>query len=188
MDPFNDDRDKRRKNPFDFIGDDEFEKIFDEMQKWFESSNFKDLFEDMLRGGIEPNKGFIRGLSFKIGPDGKPRIQEFGNRPTRTPKGNPTISEEREPLTDIIEGKDNVAITIEIPGVEKKEDIDLNVKENTLEIKVDALQRKYHKVVNLPSKVKPKSTKATYKNGILDIVLEKKDKKKSGTGFKVSIK
>ena len=46
MEPFNEDdaRDKRRRNPFDFIGDDEFEKIFDEMQKWFDSSNFKDLF------------------------------------------------------------------------------------------------------------------------------------------------
>jgi HSP20 family protein len=187
MDPFNDDRNRRRKNPFDFIDDDEFEKIFDEMQKWFESSNFKELFEDMLHGGIEPNKSFIRGLSFKMGPDGKPRIQEFGNRPTRTPTGNSIISEEREPLTDIIEGKDDIAITIEIPGVEK-EDINLNVKENNFEIKVDAPQRKYHKVVDLPCKVKSKSTKATYKNGILDIVLEKKEKKKGGTGFKVSIK
>ena len=144
MEPFNedDDRDKRRRNPFDFIGDDEFEKIFDEMQKWFDSSNFKDLFEDMLHGGIEPNKSFIRGLSFKIGPDGKPRIQEFGNRPTKTPKGNSMISEEREPLTDIIEGKDDVAITIEIPGVEK-EDINLNIKESNFEIKVDAPQRRY---------------------------------------------
>jgi len=108
MEPFDEDKDRRRKNPFDFIGDDEFEKIFDEMQKWFDSSNFKDLFEDMLHGGIESNKSFIRGLSFKIGPDGKPRIQEFGNRPTKTPKGNSMISEEREPLTDIIEGKDEI--------------------------------------------------------------------------------
>lgn len=187
MDPFDNDRNRRRKNPFDFIGDDEFEKIFDEMQKWFESSNFKELFEDMIKNGIEPNKGFIRGLSFKMGPDGKPRIQEFGNRPTRTPKGNSIISEEREPLTDIIEGKEDIAITIEIPGVEK-DDIDLIVKDDTLEIKVDAPQRKYHKVINLPCEAKTESTKATYKNGILDIVLEKKNKKNDNEGFKVSIK
>jgi len=186
MDPFNDDRDKRRKNPFDFISDDEFEKIFNEMQKWFESSNFKELFEDMLRGEIKPNKSFIRGLSFKIGPDGKPRIQEFGNRPTRTPKGNSTISEEREPLTDIIEGEENVAITLEIPGVEKN-DIKLNIKKNTLQIKIDAPHHNYQKIVDLPCNIKPKSTKATYKNGILDIVLEKKEKKKGGGEFKVSI-
>jgi len=187
MDPFNKDRDKRRRNPFDFIGDDEFEKIFDEMQKMFESTNFRELIEDMFQGGFEPNKSFVRGLSFKIGPDGKPKIQEFGNRPTRTPTGNSMISDEREPLTDIIEGKNDIAITIEIPGVEK-ENIDLNVKEDNFEILVDAPQRKYHKVVNLPCMVKPKTTKATYKNGILDVVLEKKDKKKGGTGYKVGIK
>lgn len=186
MDPFDEDKNRRRKNPFDFIGDDEFERIFDEMQKMFENVNFKDLMEDMLRNGIEPNKRFIRGFSVNIGPDGKPKIQEFGNRPIRSPKGTSTISDEREPLTDIIEGDSDIAITIEIPGVEK-DNIDLNVTEETLEIKVDAPERKYHKVVNLPNKVKTKSTKATYKNGILDIVLEKKDNKKGGSGYKVSI-
>lgn len=186
MDPFDEDKNRRRKNPFDFIGDDEFERIFDEMQKMFENINFKDLMEDMLRNGIEPNKRFIRGFSVNIGPDGKPKIQEFGNRPIRSPKGTSTISDEREPLTDIIEGDSDIAITIEIPGVEK-DNIDLNVTEETLEIKVDAPERKYHKVVNLPNKVKTKSTKATYKNGILDIVLDKKDNKKGGSGYKVSI-
>jgi len=186
MDPFDEDKNRRRKNPFDFIGDDEFERIFDEMQKMFENINFKDLMEDMLRDGIEPNKRFIRGFSVNIGPDGKPKIQEFGNRPIRSPKGTSTISDEREPLTDIIEGDSDIAITIEIPGVEK-DNIDLNVTEETLEIKVDAPKRKYHKVLNLPNKVKTKSTKATYKNGILDIVLDKKDNKKGGSGYKVSI-
>jgi HSP20 family protein len=184
MDPF--DKNKKRKNPFDFIDDDEFERIFDDVQKMFESNNFRKLFEDMMREGFDPNKSFVRGLSFRVGPDGKPRIQEFGNRPTKTAKGNAIISEEREPLTDIIEGEDDVAITIEIPGVEK-EDIDLNVKEYELEINVDTPHHKYHKKLDLPCKVKPKSTKATYKNGIIDIVLEKKDKKKNGTGHKVSI-
>ena len=186
MDPFDEDKNRRRKNPFDFIGDDEFERIFDEMQKMFENINLKDLMDDMLRNGIEPNKRFIRGFSVNIGPDGKPKIQEFGNRPIRSPKGTSTISDEREPLTDIIEGDSDIAITIEIPGVEK-DNIDLNVTEETLEIKVDAPERKYHKVVNLPNKVKTKSTKATYKNGILDIVLDKKDKKKGGSAYKVSI-
>jgi HSP20 family protein len=186
MDPFDEDKNRRKKNPFDFIGDDEFERIFDEMQKMFENINLKDLMDDMLRNGIEPNKRFIRGFSVNIGPDGKPKIQEFGNRPIRSPKGTSTISDEREPLTDIIEGDSDIAITIEIPGVEK-DNIDLNVTEETLEIKVDAPERKYHKVVNLPNKVKTKSTKATYKNGILDIVLDKKDTKKDGSGYKVSI-
>jgi len=186
MDPFDNERNKRRKNPFDFIGDDEFERIFDEMQKMFENVNFKDLMDDMLRNGIDSNKHFVKGFNINIGPDGKPKISQFGNRPLKTPTGSSKISDEREPLTDIIEGDSDIAITIEIPGVEK-DDIDLNITEDTLEIKVDAPQRKYSKVVNLPNKVKPKSTKATYKNGILDIVLDKKDKKKDRSGYKVSV-
>ncbi len=105
----------------------------------------------------------------------------------RSPEGVPTISDEMEPLTDIIEGENDVAITVEIPGVEK-EDIDLIATEDTLEIKVDSPKRKYHKRIDLPCNVKTKSTKATYKNGILDIVLDKKEKKKDHGGFKVSIK
>ena len=144
MDPFDEKRNRRKKNPFDFINDDEFERIFDEMQKMFESTNFKEMIEDMFRNGFDPNKRFIHGFSVNMGPDGKPKIQEFGHRSKKTPTGNPVISEEREPLTDIIEGENNVAITVEVPGVEKN-DIDLNVTENMLEIKVNTNQRKYHK-------------------------------------------
>jgi len=187
MDPFGKDRDKRRRrNPFDFIDDDEFERIFDDMQKMFESTDFKEMIEEMIRSGTGEHRRFIHGFSLNIGPDGKPKIQEFGNRPLKTPKGEPTISEEREPITDIIEGDDDVAVTVEIPGVEKK-DIDLNVIGDTLEIKVDAPNWKYHKTVKLPCDVIPKTTKATYKNGILDVVIKRKEKKKPGEGYRVNV-
>ena len=79
-----------------------------------------------------------------------------------------------------------MAVTIEIPGVEK-EDIDLEVTEDTLEINVDNPNRKYHKIIDLPCKVKPKTTKASYKNGVLDIVIKRKEKKKEGEAYHVSI-
>ena len=60
--------------------------------------------EDMFKGGFDPNKRFIHGFSMNVGPDGKPKFQEFGNRPTKNETGEPILSEEREPLTDIIEG------------------------------------------------------------------------------------
>ena len=187
MDPFDEDKDKRkrRRNPFDFIDDDEYERIFEEVQRFFESTNLKEIMDEMMKGGVGSNKRFIHGVSFNIGPDGKPRIQEFGNRPKKS-DGEPVISEEREPLTDIIEGDNDVAVTVEIPGVEKG-DIDLNVKNDTLEIKVDTPKRKYHKRLDLPCGVVPKTTKATYKNGILDVVIKRKEKKKPGSGYKVNI-
>ena len=113
-------------------------------------------------------------------------MEEFGNRQLKDSEGEPLISDEREPLTDIIEGNEEVSVTVEIPGVDK-EDINLNVEESTLEITVDSPYRKYHKIVDLPCDVQPKTTKATYKNGVLDVVIRRKDKKKKGEGYKVNI-
>ncbi len=187
MDSFDDeDNDKRKKNPFDAFRDDDFFKDIFSNDKFMD--DIKKMFEEMLKMSTNTQSGkpIIHGFKFQLGPDGKPQIEDFGNRAIRTPEGEPAISEEIEPLTDIIEGKNDVAITVEIPGVEKN-DIDLVATENTLEINVDAPKRKYHKVIDLPCSVKTKSTKATYKNGILDIVLDKKERKKDDAGFKVSV-
>ena len=104
----------------------------------------------------------------------------------KTPQGEPGISEEREPLSDIIEGDEEVSVTVEIPGVEK-EDIDLNVTEDSLDIRVNSAKRKYHKLLDLPCDVKPKTTKATYKNGILDVVIKRKERKKPGEGYRATV-
>ncbi len=181
------DRRRRRRNPFDIFGFDE-----DFIRDIFEDERIMDdirrMTEELMRmfTNAQPGKPIVHGFKIHIGPDGKPRIEDFGNRPIRTPDGEPQISEEREPLTDIIEGDDDVAVTVELPGVEK-EDIDLNVTKDTLEIKVDTPQRKYHKIVDLPCDVVPKTTKATYKNGVLDIVIKRKEKKKPGEGYRVNI-
>ena len=39
------------------------------------------------------------------------------------------------------------------------------------------LKGKYHELLNLPCDVKPKTMKATYKNGVLDVVVKRKKKK-----------
>jgi HSP20 family protein len=188
MDPFDDEDDERKKrNPFDLFKDDDiFRDIFNDDKVM---GDIKKMAEEMMKmfTNAQPGKPVVHGFKIQFGPDGKPQIEDFGNRSTKTPDGEPTISEEIEPLTDIIEGQNEVAITVEIPGVER-EDIDLHATEDTLEIKVDSPKRKYHKTIDLPCNVKTKSTKATYKNGILDIVLDKKEKKKDDSGFKVSIK
>ena len=188
MDPFERDRDRRKKNPFDIFGiDDDFIKDFfdDDHVK----EDLKRMYEEMMKmfQNAEPGKPFVHGFKIQFGPDGKPRIEDFGNRTVRSPQGKHQISDEREPLTDVIECNDDISVTVEIPGVEK-DDINLTATENTLEIKVDTPQRKYHKTLNLPSEVKPKTTNATYKNGILDVVIKRKAKKKDDTGgYRVNI-
>ncbi len=176
-------RRRREQDPFDMFGNEgEFNKIFSAMERMMERA-----LRDMQTKNIKPGKSFVRGFNVHIGPDGKPRVQEFGNYSQKASNGETQWSEEREPLVDIIENRNNVAVTVEIPGVEK-EDINLDVKDQKLEISVNHPDRKYHKTVDLPCNVKSKTTKATYKNGVLDLEIEKKEKGEDKGGYKVNIK
>jgi HSP20 family protein len=149
----------------------EFRRLVEEMQR-----NLQDAFRAM---GNDPaaNKSFVSGFSVKVGPDGKPSFATFGNKPTVKPAAGSTIpaivSDEREPLTDVIDEGPRIAVTMELPGVSKDE-INLHMTEMELEITVDSERRKYHKRVKLPAAVDPKTTKATYNNGVLDVTVQKK--------------
>ncbi len=158
----------------------EFRGLFDEMQR-----NLQDAFKNM---GQDPSKGFVAGFNVRMGPDGKPHFSSFGNKPKVArvgPGGMPTMEAQgREPLTDVIEDPVSIAITMELPGVEKA-DIDLNMTEGALEVTVDNEQRKYHKSVRLPSKVDPSTTKATYNNGILDVTVRKATPESGGVRIAV---
>jgi HSP20 family protein len=181
MNPF-DDWNKRRKTPFDtFNFDEEFYEMFREMERMMERA-FRDFNYKML----EPGKPFVYGYNIRMRPDGKPEIQEFGNKPIKQINGSEETTFEREPLTDIIEGTDDVSVTIEIPGVDK-ENIDLRVYEDSLEITVDDPTRNYHRLINLPCAVFTESINATYKNGILDIQIKKKQKSTDDSGYRIPI-
>ncbi len=182
MYPFNEDKDKRRKDPFDFFGfDEEFERIFRNMKRMWESA-FKEYNFDQL----EPGKSFVHGFNVHIGPDDKPIIEEFGNRPKKIDEEKNIVPDELEPLTDIIESDKDIFITVEMQGVEKEE-IDLNISEASLDIIVNSPNRKYQKTIDFPCIVIPTKVKTTYKNGILDIIIKRKHKKKNNEGYHVSI-
>ena len=120
---------------------------------------------------------FVYGYSMKIGPDGKPEIQEFGNI-KKGLKGPPEVKEEREPLVDIVENDKEVRIVAELPGVEKT-DIKLRGTEDSIDISVDTPLYKYYKEVQLPAKVHVKKAASTYKNGVLEVVLPKLEPKET---------
>ena len=172
----------RRKWPF-FK---EIEDLFREMEEMIERE-FRELSERTPRGLIREKVlsdgskvrefgPFVYGYSIKIGPDGRPEIREFGNIKPGVSFGRPRVNimEEREPLTDVITTDGEVKVIAELPGVEKK-DIKLHCTEDTLTISVDVPQRKYYKKVELPVKVEPKKAKASYKNGVLEVTLKKKE-------------
>jgi HSP20 family protein len=101
---------------------------------------------------------------------------------------------QREFNVDIYEDADNVVIKAEIPGV-NKEDISVSLTEDTVTISGKKSEEKkvekenyYRKEIRtgsfsrsftLPCAVDKEKVKATYKNGILEIVLPKSEKEKA---------
>lgn len=72
----------------------------------------------------------------------------------------------------------------ELPGVEKN-DINLQCSENDLTISVDTSQRKYHKTMELPVSVNPDTPKASYKNGVLEVILKRQKPGRKGKEIKI---
>ncbi len=138
-----------------------------------------------LPSGFEKKGPYIFGFSMGVGPDGKPIIREFGNKPGFDFKRGPKIKEEREPLVDIMETNDEVIVVAETPGIEKEE-ITLRGTEKELEIKAG---EKFYKKLRLPVEVITDQAKANYKNGVLEVrlprVKPKVDEEDSGTEIKV---
>jgi HSP20 family protein len=172
---------RKKRSPFfknwDF---EDVDKIFHEMERMMEDQ-FKSFTSDVPKDYVRERKlpdgtttrefgPFVYGYSIKIGPDGKPDIREFGN--VKQSRDGPKVQEEREPLVDIIETDGEVQVVAELPGVDKK-DIKLHATPDVLTISVNIPQRKYYKEIKLPAKVNVKEAKTDYKNGVLEVKLQK---------------
>ena len=159
--------------------------LFDEMVREMEEEMERFEREFMRLGSEEGAKvygPYVYGFRITVGPDGKPKIEEFGN--VKNYKGKPIISEEREPLVDVIEKGDEIRVVAEVPGV-NKDQIKVRVSGNKVVIQAQGEDRKYYKEVELPAEVDDKSAKATYNNGVLQITLKKKAQQETGTEVKV---
>ncbi len=168
--------------------DDFFEDMFNEFGFDFKRMNerMRKIWEKMLQNPDFGNQNpYVYGFTYKMGPEGKPYFQEFGNLPGVS-GGRASVEEQgvREPITDINEDKDKVYFTFELPGI-AKENIDLKVSPTNVTIAVKEGTRKYHKSIDLEYEIKQDSTKAKFVNGILDVAIEKKSKE--GTGKTIRI-
>ena len=138
------------------------------MFDWFDIEKF---FRDVERKLNEMRNAekYEWGWTFSIGPDGIPHMKEFGNPPLSIKYSN-----SREPYHDVIEEKDTIDITVELPGISKK-DISLDLSEDNTLLHLSAKNddRDYKLNIRLPSKVKDEPKKSTFKNGILNIIFEK---------------
>ena len=120
----------------------------------------------------EETKG-VYGVTIKTAVGGEPIVSTFGNI-KKTPHG-PTVSEEREPIVDIFDEGEEVRIIVEVPGV-TEESIKTEVKGDVLTLEAKGSERKYYKEIVLPKEVDPGTLTSKYKNGVLEIRVNKKTK------------
>jgi HSP20 family protein len=128
----------------------------------------------------------VYGYSFKIGEDGKPIVRKFGNLNTfpSSLTGKFSVSDQREPVVDIIRDVDKLKIIAEMPGVSKN-DLRITANEKSLTIESTTGERRYSKKIELPDQIEPSTGKSTYKNGILEVVFQLKDSKEDGVSINV---
>lgn len=174
-------REKKRKRFFD-IGDiekdmfgpyffEDIDKIMEEMRRMMLK-----LVEDI---GEEPEKqknikSRVYGINVTIGPEGNIDIKEFGDFPTKPKEKSLKDADIRQPLVELHKGENELRVIAELPGVEEKA-INIDVQDKKLIIKARnyITNKDYYREVELPYNAYVK--RKTYKNGILEIDLEKKN-------------
>src|SRR5215813_11173148 len=136
-----------------------FDRMKQEMEREFEEME-KRIPKDLIREYTTSEGGKVRevgpmvyGYSMTVGPDGKPKVREFGSvKPSRFGLGGfgrPEISGETEPLGDVTTTVIEVKAVVEMPGT-SKDKIKINAYDNMVEVRSEDPQRKYHKTFEIP--------------------------------------
>ncbi len=124
----------------------EFDKMVREMQK---------IIEEVFRSAFEGfGNAFAEGFSVKFSPEGEIKMERIGR--------------EDEGDKDIIEDEDKIYVTLRLPDIDE-DSLDIKIVDGDLEIIAGDRIR----IIELPAPVNENKIKAIYKNGVLDIELEK---------------
>ncbi|MCD6222483.1 MAG: Hsp20/alpha crystallin family protein [Thermoplasmata archaeon] len=124
----------------------EFDKMVREMQK---------IIEEVFRSAFEGfGNAFAEGFSVKFSPEGEIKMERIGR--------------EDEGDKDIIEDDDKIYVTLRLPDIDENS-LDIKIVDGDLEIIAGDRIR----IIELPAPVNENKIKAIYKNGVLDIELEK---------------
>lgn len=159
--------------------DSEIDRILKRMSNSF--FDIDDILEE-FKGKDSGSGPYYYGYTMTVGPDGKPVVKEYGNvKPGLLPN-----SDTREPIVDtIVDEKEKVVKLIaEMPGVEKT-DVKIVVDNKVVDVSAEHGEKKYHAKVPLKRKVDENSAKASYKNGILQLVFNLVEDKPTGKKVEV---
>jgi HSP20 family protein len=120
----------------------------------------------------EDKKGVkaVYGFSVRVGGGAKPSIEQFGN--VKDDGRKAVVEETREPMVDIFDEDDHLAIVAELPGVDA-EDIRYELKDDILNLSAAHGEKKYRKEILLPAAVMARKATSSYRNGIFELNLPK---------------
>jgi HSP20 family protein len=161
----------------------DMEREFEDIEKTVPKDSVRE-FNTPQGGKVREVGPLVYGYSMTVGPDGKPKVKEFGNiKPARrygfgTGFGKPEIRGEMEPLADVTTTDKEIKVVIEMPGL-SQDKIKVDAYEDKVEVKSDDPQRKYHRIVELPPEVDIETARCAYNNGILEITFNKKEQAKA---------
>mgnify|MGYP005848644925 CR=1 FL=1 len=107
---------------------------------------------------------------------------------------SPTAETAQVPYVDVLDRDKEIVVTADLPGVDKK-DIQINVRNNVLEISAEKKMEKeskeegylrrergynrFYRAIRLPTGVDESQARANFNNGVLEITLPKIEKSKS---------
>ena len=166
-------KEKKDENAFEFFGlgglFKGIEKLVDLAGNLEENSGISKEGEINLDNIKKGMKG-VYGFTINTAGGGSPKVETFGNI-KKTPNG-PKVDEEREPITDIFDEKNEIIIIAEMPGIDES-DIKIDLKEDILEIMAVSNSRTYRKELLLPMKASSQNLSHKFTNGILEIRIKK---------------
>lgn len=157
-------------------------RIFQEMYSEFAEA--EDMLNRIFRTVSETEPSdlasfpYYYGYQVTIGPDGRPKVREFGNvRPSS--RGLVEKTGVRAPLVDTAmdEKGNTLTITAEMPDV-TKQDVKINIADRYVSVRAEKGDKKYHADIPVDVQLDDASAKATYSNGILELKIKLKEPSK----------
>ncbi len=123
-----------------------------------------------VRGHVKTH-GVLGEREYHIGTGEKPAWER---RPTRKPPEPPEVV---EPAVDVFDEAKEIVVVAEVPGVGLN-DLELKVQDKVLSLSTKSKAgMNYRKDIELSSEVDADTLRTTWRNGILEIRLRKKDGK-----------
>ncbi|MGD1055203.1 MAG: Hsp20 family protein [Nitrososphaerales archaeon] len=156
-----------RKNLRDML--DELDKYFEEFEK-----DVQDVVRNSVSAVRSQTEPYVAGFSFRLGPEGRPNVQFFGDSPLHHDGFRSPMSEQ------ILDEKNGLLrLVLDMPGVEKS-DIQVEATDDRAVVTAERGSRKYKADIGLKAQIQPDDGRAEYKNGVLEISFSLRDKTNKG--------